>query len=105
MQDQRRLLNLDLVHTDGEAVVSLAGELDMSNEEDLRTLLDRLHDDGHRTIVLDVRELEFIGSAGLGVFAHAIRNGDELRLRHASPFLTTVLETCGLDGYVTIEAD
>jgi anti-anti-sigma factor len=52
-----------------------------------------------------VRDLEFIGSAGLGVFAHAIRNGDELRLRHVPPFLTRVMHTCGLDGYVTVEPD
>jgi anti-sigma B factor antagonist len=105
MQDSRELLSLEVVVDDGLALVSVTGELDMSNEEELRLLLDRLHGDGHRIITLDVRDLEFIGSAGLGVFAHAIRNGDELRLRHVPPFLATVLHTCGLDGYVTVEPD
>jgi len=51
---------------EGAAVVTVAGELDLYSLEDFKRVLAEAEDSGAPVIVLDLRELGFIDSSGLG---------------------------------------
>ncbi|MFD7746316.1 STAS domain-containing protein [Streptomyces sp. NPDC059698] len=78
---------------DGTAVLTVAGEIDMSNTGSLATALD----DTPGPLVLDLTEVEYLDSAGLSVlFSHA----DRLEII-AGPLLTPVLTISGLTDLTT----
>ena len=61
----------------GDAVIALAGELDLSGAPALDEEIARLaSDDGVRRVVLDLRGLGFLDSSGLRVVALAARRLD-----------------------------
>src|SRR5262245_38888135 len=52
---------------DGDAtVLRIEGELDAVTNPDVRPTLDRLVNEGHRTIVVDLSALRLIDSSGIG---------------------------------------
>ena len=82
------------------AVVRLRGSADMGHADALRDRLDGLAQEPAATIVLDLAELEYISSAGLGALlsAHAKlrRHGGRLHLVNPRPFILRLLETTRL---------
>lgn len=81
-------------HPDGTALLTAAGEIDMSNTDALAAALD----DTPGPLVLDLTAVEYLDSAGLSLlFAHA----DRLRLI-ANPLLAPVLTISGLADLATV---
>lgn len=85
----------------GVVVVHLAGELDLATAPRASELIrPRLSAAGVRTLVLDLSELSFIGSAGLSVLVHtqiqARAMNIALRLITGSQCVDRVLEITGL---------
>ena len=82
------------------AVVRVRGSADMSHADALRVHLDELAQEPVPTIVLDLTELEFISSGGLGALlsAHAKlrRHGGRLQLVNPRPLVLRLLETTRL---------
>lgn len=76
------------------------GELDVATADELATKLYELREVGFQRIVLDLRELEFLGSAGLQLLVVedglARRDGHELTLIAGPPAVQRVIEMCGL---------
>ncbi|GAC1315723.1 MAG: anti-sigma factor antagonist BldG [Acidimicrobiales bacterium] len=67
------------VGTEGdEVVITLGGELDISTAPELWAAIDRALANDHVTLVLDLSQLGFVDSTGLGVF---VRAGKELRAK------------------------
>ena len=67
--------------TDGEwAVLALSGELDLATGPAVRECLHELVDGGVRHVVVDLRQVGFLDSIGLGVLVAAYR-----RLHHGEP--------------------
>jgi len=67
--------------TDGEwAVLAVSGEVDLATAPALRGCLHELADGGARHVVVDLRQVSFLDSIGLGVLVGAYR-----RLRDAEP--------------------
>ena len=67
------------VGTEGdEVVITLGGELDISTAPELWAAIDRALTNDHVTLVLDLGQLGFVDSTGLGVF---VRAGKELRAK------------------------
>jgi anti-anti-sigma factor len=64
-------LSLDVVGP--TTVITLRGRLDEAAMTDLGTLLDRVVDDGHSSLIVDLVGLEFLASAGLALMADAAR--------------------------------
>jgi anti-anti-sigma factor len=90
---------------DGAIVVSLAGELDLYNAEDVRAALLESCADEPPVVVLDLGAVTFIDSTALGVLIEArsrLADGDGFRL--ASPGLETrrALEVSGLDKHFAV---
>jgi anti-sigma B factor antagonist len=90
----------DLVHLNGDALIVLAGELDMATAPDLSSLLDPLVESGPPELILDFSGLSFIDSSGLAVLTNAERRlreqGRTLRIRSLRPSALKVFEIAGL---------
>ena len=89
---------------DGGAVVTLAGELDLYNAEEVRAAIAGALEPSPRCLVIDLAEVEFMDSTALGVLveARAIAGAGGLRL--AAPQLATrrTLQVSGLDRQLPV---
>lgn len=85
-----------------ETVVTIKGELDISNVEALDGAVAPLLDPATRLIV-EIGELEFADSSAIAIWVRWSRSVDELSLRGAQPLLVRVIETMGLGGTLPIE--
>jgi anti-sigma B factor antagonist len=83
------------------AVVAVAGEIDVYTSPVLQEKLVEILRDGSSTIVLDLSNVTFLDSTGLGVLITALkrcRNADgDLELVTAQPNVLKVLEITGLN--------
>lgn len=90
--------------SDGERhVISLRGELDLANVQAVkRELNEALRDEGGGPVVVDMRELDFIDSAGIALLVVAInRGGSRLRfIASESPAVGRVLALTGLTRWM-----
>jgi anti-sigma B factor antagonist len=81
---------------DGDAVVTVRGDIDTDTAPQLWQYLGYLILQGHHHIVLDLRGMVLIDSAGVEVLARVSewtrRKGGELVLRSVSPALAEQLE-------------
>jgi anti-anti-sigma factor len=79
----------------------LSGELDVSGIHRLWDALAALREEGHRHVVLDLSDLDFLDAAGLGALVRADRvfrdAGAELVLTGLRPAQRRLLEITGLD--------
>jgi anti-anti-sigma factor len=90
---------------DGATVVSLAGELDLYNAENVRTALLECCAEEPSVLVVDLAEVTFIDSTALGVLIEArSRMSDRSGFRLAAPGLETrrALEVSGLDRHFLV---
>ncbi|HEX7096197.1 MAG TPA: STAS domain-containing protein [Acidimicrobiales bacterium] len=93
---------------EGDAVVMrVRGELDRLTSDSLDLAVRELAAQGSPVLVLDVRELEFIDSAGLRSLSRAHNllqsGGRAFVLRAPSPTILRLLEVVGLRDILTIE--
>lgn len=90
------------IHQRRHSLLLLRGELDVATVTDLVVLLRLCMDLGQERVVLDLRELTFIGAVGLAVLVEADRRlrgqGGELVVRNPSPFTSKLLGITGLAG-------
>jgi len=91
------LLQFATTPTDGSAIVTVRGDLDTDTPAQLWQYLGSLIGQGHHHIVLDLRGMILIDSAGVDVLTRASawtrRTGGDLVLRSASPALAEQLES------------
>jgi anti-anti-sigma factor len=98
--------------SDEVAVVRLAGQLDLFAAADVKQRLVAAVDGGHRRLVLDLAEVSFIDSSGLGTLIGALKAarqaGGDLRIARPAEQTRVVLELTTLDRvlhpYATVEA-
>jgi anti-sigma B factor antagonist len=95
------LLQWSLTATDDEVTVALAGELDMSNAETLRRLLDSVVDAQPVTVNVDLANLSFLDSSGIQCLVDAAQAassvGCHVVVRNPSDIIVRVLMICGVD--------
>ena len=90
---------------DGSVVVSLAGELDLYNAEEVRSALLETCAGEPELLVVDLEEVRFIDSTALGVLIDIHRRmGGREKFRLAAPGLETrrALEVSGLDRHFSV---
>lgn len=79
----------------------------MLTAPDLGVLLDAVIDQGHTSIALDLADLIFMGSEGLGVIASGVSRlgaiGEDLTIRSAPTLVIRLLEITGLSEVVRLE--
>lgn len=95
----------------GRAVVGVRGDVDLLTAPTFAALVDALVDQGHSSLVFDLAELTFMGAAGIGVIAGisarlAASRGAQgaVTVRSAPAFTLRMLDFCGVDALVRIEA-
>jgi anti-sigma B factor antagonist len=81
---------------DGDVVVSVTGEIDLSNAEAFRLRLGEVLGRHPPMITLDLSGLEFLDSSGIAVMVGAAREAEGIRVRNASPIVRRVFEVTGL---------
>ena len=107
---QDGLSNLLNVHrfSDGQDVVlELRGELDISTVPELERHLAEVERENPRRVLIDLSELGFMDSTGLGLIIRAAdaaeRHGRQLRLRRASRQVRRLFEVAGIADHFTFE--
>lgn len=88
------------------AVMSVTGRVDSSTAPELESQLNQLVDHGQHHIVLDLKDVEYMSSAGLRAMVHILKlvkhvNGD-LRLANPSARVEEVLRLAGLTSIFSI---
>ena len=71
MDDGDLLLPIEVVPMGDDLVaVFVRGEIDLTEAGELRAVLSDACTDGHRSVLVDLSGVRFMGSRGLGVLAH-----------------------------------
>lgn len=93
---------------DGWTVVAASGEIDVATAADLRAGLTELVESGAVHVVVDLEDVDFIDSTGLGVLVGAIRRAraadGDLRLVCTNSRILKVFDVTGLDEVFIIGA-
>lgn len=89
------------------AVIRLRGELDLHTTPSLRAAVDGALEAGINGLVLDLADLTFLDSHGIGVvvgcFKAARQVGTTLSIRNPTPHIERILSITALDRLLTIE--
>ena len=92
----------------GAARVAVCGEIDIASSDELRSALLTLSDQGVRQVTVDLAELAFIDSTGLGalirVLKHYRERGGDLKLANPTRPVAKVLEITSLDKLFEIDS-
>ncbi len=101
-------VSFDETEEAGAAVLVVRGEVDLSSAPQLRQRLLGLATAGPTTVVVDLTDVSFIDSTGLGVLVSALKRlraeGGDLRLVVNRPQIAKVLEITGLDTVFLVAA-
>ncbi len=98
-----RDMEFAIAQQDGQTVVTITGEVDISNVESLDHAVSPVLEHGPRELIVDVSELEFADSSAIAIWVRWSRAVGEFRLRGAQPLLVRVIETMGLTTTLPIE--
>ncbi|MFN8075722.1 MAG: STAS domain-containing protein [Kineosporiaceae bacterium] len=98
------------VRSEGAAtVVEVGGDLDVQTGPALREVLYELAAKGGQDVVLDLSQVSFLDSSGLGVLVGALKRtraaGGSLRLAGCSGSVLDVLTLTGLNRVFALEPD
>lgn len=95
---------------DKTAIVYIKGEIDMYNATALKDrVVSIVDDDGPKCLVLDLQQVEYIDSTGLGILIgirrRMIEAGGEIRLVIVSPRMTRLFDVTGLSKVFGVYKD
>ena len=89
------MLALDTSKHGARSLVRVGGRLDLVSSSEMRSALDYALDDRPSRLVVDLADVEFMDSTGLGVLVAAQRKaqsiGSSIVLSSARPIVSTVL--------------
>ncbi|RKD22630.1 hypothetical protein BEP19_10235 [Ammoniphilus oxalaticus] len=84
--------------------VYLKGELDISKAEQFRSLVDRLADDASKTLTINLKDLHYIDSTGIGIFVHILKKRDQLNaalsVEDTSPKIKRIFDITGISKFL-----
>lgn len=90
----------------GVTLVTVYGDLDVSDAVSLREALEQAQGTGERTVLLDLSEVGFIDSAGIGLLVTAQRratgSGGQFALAALTPTVARVLQLTRTDRMLTV---
>lgn len=99
-------LRLEDAQSGGATVVAVAGELDALSAPQLDEHLTEVLNDSPKRLVVDLTEVDFLDSTGLGVLiktlTHLRENDGDLALVATSPRILKVLSITGMDQIMTV---
>jgi anti-sigma B factor antagonist len=103
------MLRLEKSTENQNVILSLFGEVDASNSVILDEAIQELVADGATSIIIDGEKLDYISSAGLGVFMSYLEDFSEkeisMKICSLSPKVYEVFKILGLDQLIPIYQD
>ena len=93
-------LRLEATERDGVAVLAVFGEVDVATAPQLRQMLVETASAGHQRVVVDLTQVEFLDSTGLGVLVSGLKRfrtfGGDLTVAGAQARVRKVFDITGL---------
>jgi anti-sigma B factor antagonist len=109
MQDRELRIETMPLPKQGATLMRLKGNLDAHTYPSLETALSGLYSKGSYAIVVDMSDLDYMASAGVGVLIGALsrtrENRGDVLLMNLQPSVEGVLEVLGLREMFNIVAD
>jgi anti-anti-sigma factor len=93
-----------VVGEDGVPVFTIAGELDVSNVDELRAVVEPVLQQAPARIVFDLSALEFMDSSGIALLLQSAARVAQVRLRNPSHIVRRVVTSTGLTDTLPIES-
>ena len=91
------------VDDEGEVVVRLRGEIDLSNADAVEAEFRRVARAESGALIIDVSELQFIDSTGIAMLLNAVAGAESVAVRNPSPILRRMIDVAGLAPVLPIE--
>jgi anti-anti-sigma factor len=91
------------VDASGVLVVTLSGEIDISNVDLLRASIEPALAHAPDVVVFDLAALQFMDSSGIAMLLRAAARIPTVRVRNPSPMVRRIIEVTGLTGVLHIE--
>ena len=99
-------LRVDTTIDGARRTVRVAGEVDVSNADQLRSTLDEGLSAGETDLVVDLAEVPYIDSTGIGVLVgaahHAVEHQKGFEVVNAQPNVMRVAQLLGVDKEIGI---
>jgi anti-sigma B factor antagonist len=103
------MLRLEKTKENQSDILSLYGEVDASNSVILDEAIQEIVASGSKSLLIDGRNLEYISSAGLGVFMSYLEDfqekGISMKICDLTPRVFEVFRILGLDQLIPIYPD
>jgi anti-sigma B factor antagonist len=103
--DSARLEIVD--QSDGAAAARVSGDLDIVTSDEIKRDLAALIDAGHLALVLDLTDVGFVDSSGLGalvaIHRHAVANNGSFVVRSVPPQVQRLFEITRLGEVLTVD--
>lgn len=91
--------------TNDSYTISLGGELDLSVVTQLRSVLEPVMDRTDLHLVLNLRELTYIDSTGIGIIVSILKYRDGINasfsVKEIPPSIQRLFDLTGISGYLT----
>lgn len=93
---------------DDLVVLVIHGDIDLTEAGELRAVLNDACTGRHHTVLVDLEDVRFIGSSGMGVLSevhHRLQTeARRLLVQHASPAIQSAFEIAGVDHVLDLDA-
>lgn len=93
-------INISVEERSEEYVITMSGELDVYTAPELQNVLDPVRQDGTHHVRIDVTDVSYMDSTGLGIFVGTLKDlnkhDKELRVTGASNRILRLFEITGL---------
>jgi len=88
---------------DGTPIVALTGEIDMSNVESLRRLIEPVVARSPERVIFDLAELTFMDSSGIALLLQVSAKTGTVRIRQPSALVRRMIDATGLSDVLLVE--
>ena len=92
-------MDIEREHLGGVPVIRIGGQIDMSNYVEVHGLILAEIEEGHPHIVLNLRKVDFLDSATLGMLLRSLDKAEQrggLLVLVTNPFVDRILSVTGL---------
>ena len=93
--------SIETINVDGQTCLVLRGEIDLTVRDPLARALAKVAAAGHR-IVLDMAEVSFLDSTGIGVLARTAADGADISIVNPQRAVCRALDVSGIDHLIHI---
>ena len=88
----------------GEPVVRISGELDLSNVDEMRRVIDPIVEESPARLIFELGELQFMDSSAITVFLQAAARVGRVELRNAGATVRRIVEATGLTDILHLDS-